>query len=265
VPDTNRNVDTIREFPEARLWKAFAEASKSSSQHSVVLYVHGYNIDFVKGCRRASIFQTALDRQQRLLFFSWPSDGNLTSYTHDEADIEWSQSYLESVINRLTRIYGPGRVNIIAHSLGSRGVLRALQLISRSNGKGIINELVFLAPDIDTDVFRAVFPDIKKVARRITLYASVNDNPLRLSHEVHGYPRLGEAGENLLVMQGLDTIDVSISGGREVTGHLYHLYNDRVRADLGMLLRTNTAADKRPFLKKHVKDGLPFWLLMPVD
>ena len=97
------------------------------------------------------------------------------------------------------------------------------------------------------------------------MYASENDNPLRLSHEVHGYPRLGEAGENLVVMQGLDTIDVSISAGREVTGHLYHLYNDRVRADLGFLLRDNMAADKRPFLKKHIKDGLPFWLLMPAD
>jgi hypothetical protein len=56
---------------------------------------------------------------------------------------------------------------------------------------------------------------------------------------------------------------VSISAGREVTGHLYHLYNNRVRADLGLLMTNNTAADDRPFLKQHIKNGLPFWLLMP--
>ena len=51
------------------------------------------------------------------MLFSWPSKGELVSYTRDEADIEWSQQYLEPVIDRLSRIYGPERLNIVAHSL----------------------------------------------------------------------------------------------------------------------------------------------------
>ena len=203
------------------------------------------------------------DENSRLLLFSWPSDGTLVSYTRDEADIEWSQHYLERVIEKLSRIYGPERLNIVAHSLGARGTFRAMQLISRKDDKQHVNELVLLAPDIDADVFRSAFPDLRKVADRITLYSSENDQPLRLSNEVHGHPRLGQAGENLVVLKGMDTIDVSVSGGREVTGHLYHLYNNVVRADLGLLLSNGKKISKRPNMEQLDKDGLPYWILLP--
>ena len=265
VPDTNKEVMTLKEFPEDKLWQAFEQAAEDSDENKVVLFVHGYNINFVKGCNRAALFQQTLNQHSRLLLFSWPSDGALVSYTRDEANIEWSQQYLESVIEKLSRIYGPERVDIAAHSLGSRGVFRVLQLISRKDDKKHINELVLLAPDIDADVFRSAFPDLKKIAHRISLYSSENDQPLRLSNEVHGSPRLGEAGENLVVLKGMDTIDVSISGGHEMTGHLYHLYNDKVRADLKSLLSDGKAASMRPNLKKLEMNGLPYWMLLPAS
>ncbi len=263
VSDTSKELMTLKEFPEDKLWQAFEQAARDSSKNKVVLFVHGYNINFVKGCNRAALFQQTLDENSRLLLFSWPSDGTLMSYTRDEADIEWSQHYLEPVIERLSRIYGPENINVVAHSLGSRGVFRVLQLLSRKDNKKHINELVFMAPDIDAAVFRSAFPDLKKIAHRITLYSSENDQPLRLSNEVHGNPRLGEAGENLVVIKGMDTIDVSISGDHEVTGHLYHLYNDKVRADLAILLSGENPISKRPNLEEVEKDGLPYWILMP--
>ena len=263
VSDTSKELMTLKEFPENKLWQAFEKAASESSKNKVVLFIHGYNINFVKGCNRAALFQQTLDANSRLLLFSWPSDGALVSYTRDEADIEWSQQYLEPVIERLSSIYGPENVNVVAHSLGSRGVFRVLQLLSRKDNRKHINELVLLAPDIDTAVFRAAFPDLKKIAKRITLYSSENDQPLRLSNEVHGNPRLGEAGENLVLIKGMDTIDVSLSGGREVTGHLYHLYNDKVRADLGVLLSDGDDISKRPHMEGVERDGLPYWILMP--
>ena len=263
VSDTSKELMTLKEFPENKLWQAFEKAASESSKNKVVLFIHGYNINFVKGCNRAALFQQTLDANSRLLLFSWPSDGALVSYTRDEADIEWSQQYLEPVIERLSSIYGPENVNVVAHSLGSRGVFRVLQLLSRKDNRKHINELVLLAPDIDTAVFRAAFPDLKKIAGRITLYSSENDQPLRFSNEVHGNPRLGEAGENLVLIKGMDTIDVSLSGGREVTGHLYHLYNDKVRADLGVLLSDGDDISKRPHMEGVERDGLPYWILMP--
>jgi esterase/lipase superfamily enzyme len=262
VSDTSKKVMTIKEFPEARLWQAFNKAANDSEKNKVVLFVHGYNIDFSKGCNRAALFQQTLNEHSRLLLFSWPSAGALVRYTQDEANIEWSQHSLEAVIQNLSEIYGPERLSIVAHSLGSRGVFRVLQLLSRKDNKKHINELVFLAPDIDADVFRSAFPELKKIVNRISLYSSGNDQPLRLSNEVHGYPRLGEAGENLVVLRGMDTIDVSLTGGREMTGHLYHLYNDTVRADLASLLSYGKDASERPNMKKLKKDGLPYWMLL---
>ncbi|MEA1889138.1 MAG: alpha/beta fold hydrolase [Pseudomonadota bacterium] len=263
ISDTDKELETIKEFPEQKLWQAFEQAAEESAANRVVLFVHGYNINFVKGCSRSAVFQQTLDEHTRLLLFSWPSDGTLVSYTRDEADIEWSQQPLETVIRKLVAIYGAKRLNIVAHSLGARGVVRVLQLIAREDDSKQINELVLLAPDIDAGAFRAVFPDLKKITHRISLYSSENDQPLRLSSEVHGYPRLGEAGDKMVVLKGMDTIDVSISGGREVTGHLYHLYNDTVRSDIGRLLSSGETASMRPNMKKLKKDGLPYWMLLP--
>lgn len=265
VSDTTKKVMTLKEFPEERLWQAFQKAANDSDKNKVVLFVHGYNIDFIKGCNRAALFQQTLNEHSRLMLFSWPSAGALVRYTQDEANIEWSQHSLEAVIKNLSDIYGPERVSIVAHSLGSRGVFRVLQLLSRKDNKKHINELVFLAPDIDADVFRSAFPDLKKIVHRISLYSSGNDQPLRLSNEVHGYPRLGEAGENLVVLKGMDTIDVSMTGDREMTGHLYHLYNDTVRADLASLLSYGKDVSMRPNMKKLKKDGLPYWKLTASD
>ncbi len=265
ISDTDKELETIKEFPERKFWQAFEQAAEESAANKVVLFVHGYNINFVKGCSRSAVFQQTLDEHSRLLLFSWPSDGTLVSYTRDEADIEWSQHSLETVIRKLVAIYGAERLNIVAHSLGARGVVRVLQMMAREFDDRQINELVLLAPDIDADVFRTVFPDLKKITSRISLYSSENDQPLRLSGEVHGYPRLGEAGENIVVLKGMDTIDVSISGGREVTGHLYHLYNDNVRSDIGRLLSDGETASMRPNMKKLKKDGLPYWMLLPAS
>ena len=64
------------------------------------------------------------------------------------------------------------------------------------------------------------------------------------------------------MLRGMDTIDVSMTGGREMTGHLYHLYNDTVRADLASLLSYGKDASERPNMKKLKKDGLPYWMLL---
>ena len=41
------------------------------NQGPVILYVHGYNIGFEKGCRRAAILAQNLRLGERLLLFSW--------------------------------------------------------------------------------------------------------------------------------------------------------------------------------------------------
>jgi len=131
----------------------------------------------------------------------------------------------------------------------------------RDSAASILNELVLIAPDIDTDIFRQELPLVRKTATRITVYASDNDKALKLSHEVHGYPRLGLAGEHLAVLDGVETIDISHVGTRRFSGHIYHLFNPDVIEDLTQLLHTGKPADQRPALETVENNGLPYWRL----
>ncbi len=88
---------------------------------------------------------------------------------------------------------------------------------------------------------------------------SENDNALRLSQEVHGYPRLGEAGENLTVLEGVETIDISNINSRRMSGHLYHLFSPEVIEDLTQLLHTGEEASQRSLLKEAKHGDLPYW------
>lgn len=218
----------------------------SQSDGNIVVYTHGYNIDFEKGCGRTAIFQKALGFHDRLLYFSWPSDGNMLKYTWDEADLGWSVPHMASFFKDLISSAGKGRVDIVAHSLGARGVVNALvRLAYADNSEPLINNLILIAPDIDSDIFRQEYPLLKDIVNKITVYVSKNDKPLRLSREVHGYPRLGEGGRYLSLIEGVETIDISVINNRRLSGHLYHLFSPEVIEDLGSLLIDEKPAGER--------------------
>ncbi|MDX2488056.1 MAG: alpha/beta hydrolase, partial [Gammaproteobacteria bacterium] len=239
---------------------------KTSSGQRPILYTHGFYISFDRGCRRASEFKKSLDLVGRLVLFSWPSDGVIVNYTNDEADVYWSVDPLQETLNDMINRYGAGNINIAAHSLGTRGVMLALVRIAsakhlaRDTSKPLINQVVLLAPDIDAGIFKQYLPHIKSLAKNITVYVSQHDSPLALSRQLHGYPRLGESGSHLDGLNGIEIIDISDVTVQYPSGHLYHLYNDEVVADLHQLLNENKPATARSNLKHS---GENYWRLQP--
>jgi esterase/lipase superfamily enzyme len=261
IPDEQIELTEVRETPLKDLFSG-VETFLDGDNGNVVIYIHGYKIDFEKSCERSAIFQRALGLHDRLLLFSWPADGNMLKYTWDESDLIWSVPYLARFIDEIVRRAGKGKVDVVAHSLGARGAVQALaRMAYRDSATSILNELVLIAPDIDTDIFRQELPLVRKTAIRITVYASDNDKALKLSHEVHGYPRLGMAGEHLTVLEGVETIDISAVGTRRLSGHIYHLFNPEVIEDLTQLLHTGKPAAQRPGLQAVENDGLTSWRL----
>ena len=233
---------------------------------NLVLYIHGYNIGFEKSCRRGALLQRALGLEERLLLFSWPADGNMLKYTWDEADLVWSVPHIAGFLEQVIAASGDGSVDVVAHSLGARGIVQALVRLSyRNSGRLLINELVLIAPDIDTDMFGQELAQLHSLVRRITVYVSENDKALKLSQEVHGYPRLGQAGDNLTIFEEVESIDISAIGTRRFSGHIYHLFNPEVIDDLAELLRTGKSAAQRSRLTAARKEGLRYWLLQPGD
>ena len=265
IPEGRFELTEIREMPVAQLLDEIAALPPGGSGN-IVVYIHGYNIGFGKSCRRAATFQQALGLEDRLLLISWPADGHLLKYTWDESDLVWSVPSIAQVLKAITRRTGSEHVDVVAHSLGARGAVMALSRLScRAPDVPLINELVLVAPDVDTDVFRQELPAIRRLTRRVTIYVSANDRALKVSNDLHGYPRLGEAGENLSVFKGVETIDLSQVGTRRLSGHLYHLFHPAVIQDLTRLLHTGKPAAERPGIQAAERDGRTYWRMMPEE
>ncbi len=262
IPFGKLQLEAVYEVDEQNFWR---KPRSTTVNDNPLLYIHGYNIGFEKGCSRAAVFQETLRLAGRFLLFSWPSDDAVLNYTHDESDIYWSIPYIEQTLWRMLGLFGAGSVDVVAHSMGTRGVFLALVLMSGRHGveTPLLNHLVLLAADIDAGIFRQYLEVIRPLVRRITIYVSDNDSALTLSEEVHGYPRLGGPGPHLRGLDGIEIIDVSPAGRRRASGHLYHLYNKKVLNDLDQLLNENRPASSRSGLQPDRQTGMNYWKLIP--
>ena len=250
----------------ALFWQQLSTAAESTSKQQIVVYVHGYSYDFERGCERAAEIQRSLAGAARVLMFTWPSNGEATDYVPDVADLEWSVPFLTRVLEELTSRIGSRNVHVLAHSLGSRGVLAALERLQNDGQElPVIGRLVLLAPDFDSQTFVELLPRLAPTAESVTLYASSTDTPLKVSHRLNGSPRLGEAGEFLTVVPGMETIDVSPAGRYQILGHEYFFFHPRVAADLALLLSTGEGAAERPGLRSKTIGGLTYWEVVEED
>lgn len=259
IPDAMIDIQAIHRASADQFLQGL---ERSIGSRRPILYIHGYNMSFARSCKQAALFEQNLGVDSRVILFSWPSDGALLNYTRDEADVQWSITPLEKVLEQMQRHFGSGGFDVVAHSLGARGLVYALNNLAHEDRGDlpVLNQLVLVAPDIDAGIFSQALPRIRPLVKHLSLYVSANDKPLALSAEVHGYPRLGEAGTHLEGMNSIEIIDLSDLELRSFSGHLYHLYNDAMTADLGLLLNGQRSAENRPGLNK-VADG--YWHLGP--
>jgi esterase/lipase superfamily enzyme len=225
-----------------------------------VLHVHGYYMSFERGCQRAALFQDNANLTGRFLWFSWPSNGALADYLQDESDLYWSVPDIADAIMELERRFGPGVVDVAGHSLGARGVALALYEVASRAPETRLDEIVLLAPDMDFGIFGRMLARILPITDGITVYVTQGDRPLAISAQLHGYPRLGEAGNAVETLEGVEVIDLSDLPADSPTGHLYHIYSPGVGDDLDQLLNGGLrAADRRNLLQ----DGPNLWRLQP--
>jgi esterase/lipase superfamily enzyme len=192
--------------------------------------------------------------------FSWPSNGDATDYVPDLADLEWSVSFLADLLERLSMSFGPSNLHVLSHSLGARGAMLALERLREDcANRPVIGRWVLLAPDIDSQIFVDSISRLEPMADSLTLYASSTDTPLKVSRRLHGSPRLGEAGELLTVLEGMETIDVTPAGRYQILGHEYFFFHPRVAADLALLLTSGKSAAERPGLRPRTLHDLTYW------
>ena len=232
-------------------------------ERQALVYIHGYNVTFDEAAIRAAQIGFDLKVPGAMAFFSWPSRGAIKGYSADEASIEASESAITDFLVRFATESSATRVHVIAHSMGNRGLLRAIQRITAqaTSNAGIRFGQVFLAaPDLDADLFRDLAPVYSKVSERTTLYISARDRALEASRWIHQAGRVGYAPP-VTVVDGIDTVEVT-GLDLSILGHGYFAEAHGVLYDMHHLLRQNTDPSSRLRLHtKHDPEGRPFWVV----
>lgn len=250
---------------------AFSRTLREYVQHGakrqVLVFVHGFNVMFADAVYRTAQIASDLDFQGAPIVFSWPSKGTLhpLGYTYDETQARWALPDLRAFLELVAEQSGADAIHLLAHSMGNRALTEALGQIAASTARrsrAPFNELVLTAPDIDADTFaRDIAPAMLPASARVTLYASSNDRALAFSKTVHGYPRAGETGDGLVLIDGIDTIDVSAVDTNFV-GHFYYGDNRSVLSDLFNLMQ-GKSAEQRFGLRLRQKNARPYWVFQP--
>ena len=251
----------INRLEEGPFLDGLRETIQTSEGKEAFVFIHGYNVTFENAARRTAQLAYDLNFKGAPLFYSWPSQASLLKYTVDEENVVWTVPHLKQFLRLIAEQSGAKRVHLIAHSMGNRALAAALKEISYTDAKDgpIFNEVILTAPDIDADTFRRdLAPRIIKTAQRVTLYASSNDEALIASKKVHGSPRAGESGEGVVVVPGIDTIDVS-QLDTSLLGHSYYGSNDTVLIDMAQLLLESKPPTLRSRLRAMTLNGLSYW------
>jgi len=247
-PEKHVMLQSLQELDAAAWRTEIAKRATALGNPGILLFIHGYNSSFADAARRAGQLAFDLKFPGATLLFSWPSRAATLEYTVDEQAAEWAIPDMKTVLATIAGIAPGTPVYVIAHSMGNRVLTRGFKaLLEEDPGKRrAFRQIVLAAPDIDADVFmRDIAPAILNKGPHFTLYASSNDKALAASRGVHGgYRRLGESGENIIVLSGLDTVDAS-TVDTEFLGHSYFGDSGTVVSDLKYVIRKSLPPEKR--------------------
>lgn len=230
-----------------------------------IVFVHGYNTDFDFALYRSAQMAYDLRFDGATFLYSWPSAGDFTGYVYDRESSEQAEPYLRDFLDMVMRDTGARSVSVIAHSMGNLPLLRVLQALGPNLPSDVrLNQIILAAPDVDRDVFINLASAIKPYGRGVTMYCSSNDKAMQVARRVAGgIPRAGDvAAEGPVVMQGIDTIDVSATSTEYLAlNHSSYAESSALLNDIGLLLQTGERPpDARvPILQRVPTPNGDFW------
>ena len=154
----------LRVENSAAAWfEEISQAAGDSDEQAGFIFIHGYNVRFIDALKRTAQLANDLELNGPAICYSWPSRGEVAAYTVDEATVSWSAPHFERLLLDLHARTQCRQINVIAHSMGNRALLEAIERIdlrmssqsSEANqpvGK-LIDSLVMAAPDVDMEKF----------------------------------------------------------------------------------------------------------------
>lgn len=238
-------------------------AGAADGRRHAVVFIHGYNVAFEEAALRAAQIGVDLSLEGAMAFFSWPSKGTVDGYHADEATIDASEPAITEFLVDFARKSGAEAVHVIAHSMGNRGVLRAVsKVVQNAQERTDVHfaNFILAAPDVDADTFANFAAAYQQLADRTTLYVSERDRAVSLSRWLHEYSRVGFAPP-INVFEGIDTVNVT-SIDLTMLGHGYVGEAREILSDMHALIFEGLPPARRFSLRAAKNDAdKVYWIL----
>ena len=244
--DDRLHYDRPRTADPGALWAWMRERIGSDGANDALVFIHGYNVTFRDAALQTAQIGADLGFSGAMSFFSWPSRGRLLGYLKDSAAIEASEAAIAQFLVDVANHSGARQVHIIAHSMGNRGLLRAMnRILATAGGRSgkRFGQIILAAPDVDAEVFRDLANAYHALAQRTTLYVSPADLAVRASRLLNGANRIGFTPP-VPVIPPIDTINVD-KVDMTLLGHGYVASCDKVLADMHELLTRGSPPSQR--------------------
>ena len=234
-------------------------AKLDPADHNVLVYIHGFNTSFDDAAKRAAQLGFDLKVPGITVLYSWPSRGSASAYLGDLSAIEASEAQIADFLIAVSALADKGKVHIIAHSMGNRGLLRAMhrattQAALRSGTR--FGQIFLSAPDVNASLFRQLASVYPQVAERTTLYVADQDKAIAALEWMTEDVRVG-AAPPVLILPGIDTVRVRGSSLFQL-GHSYFAEEPDVLRDIRAQLYFKESPARR-----QARNGWPVPDTMP--
>lgn len=264
--DPDKHIYIMRGFEQEYedFYEQLSKLVGDSTRKQVFVFVHGYNVTFEEAIFRTAQVAYDLQFDGPPVLYSWPSLGSSIQYLADANNADWSVPHLRWFLEDVAQKAQAQAVHVIAHSMGNRVTVPALNRVvveSGTNVRSKFNQVVLAAPDIDASIFKQLASTLRSAGERITLYASSNDLALQASKRVQGYQRAGDALPNVLIVDGIETVDVSATDTNLIgLGHSYYGDRTTILSDLFYLIRERLGAERRAGLDPVGQPPSRYWV-----
>lgn len=131
-PSKHMMMQSLRKQNKENFFKQMKERIAKNGK-STFLFVHGYNVSFSDAAFRTAQITFDLRFSGEAVFYSWPSQASTTSYTIDEANIEWATYNMKNFLKDYLTKTEAKNMYLMAHSIGKRATDReTLERVSKA-------------------------------------------------------------------------------------------------------------------------------------
>lgn len=192
-PDRDFVLAALETYPSPSAFQSDLKADvrrRTPARQEVTVFVHGFNNSFSNAAFRMAQLAHDLELPGTAVSYAWPSRGNPLGYEYDQDSALFARDGLAQML-RLIRASGNIDLTVVAHSMGSALVMETFRQLDIAEPGWVgrnINGVILMSPDINVDVFRSQFAQIKTVPDPFVVFVSRKDAILRLSSRLRGEP-----------------------------------------------------------------------------